>query len=375
MSPSPPASREDASPISDGVARLEVLIAVLEAQNADLRATVTAQSARIAELERQLGLNSGNSGKPPSSDGLKKKPVRVSSLRGQSGRKPGGQPGHPGKTLCRSETPDATIDHFPETCSGCGGTLTGAMATGHTARQVFDLPEPQPLIVTQHRAHACLCGTCGAETRAAFPADVTAPVQYGARLAAVVVYLLHYQLLPEKRLAALMADLFGVHRVTATIAGMSRACAARLQGFAAAVRDHVVAAPVRHMDETGLRIGGKTQWLHIASTIWLTFYRTSPKRGSLLENVKGIVVHDHWKPYYTLKGVLHALCNAHHLRALQALVEIEKEDWAKLAKVPSAQPMECQMRGARCNVCCAGRATRRTSRANRGQGYRLGSSP
>ncbi len=181
----------------------------------------------------------------------------------------------------------------------------------------------------------------------------------------MVVYLLHYQLLPEKRLAALMADLFSVHLVTATIAGMSRACATRFQGFATTVRDHVVAAPVKHMDETGFRIGGKTQWLHIASTIWLTFYRTSPKRGSLLENVLGIVVHDHWKPYYTLKGVLHALCNAHHLRELQALVEIEKEDWAKLAKVPSAQPMECQMRGARCNVCCAGRAMRRTWRGSR----------
>jgi transposase len=91
----------------------------------------------------------------------------------------------------------------------------------------------------------------------------------------------------------------------------------------------VAAAPIKHMDETGFRIGGKTQWLHIASTIWLTFYRVSPKRGSLMENVLGIVVHDHWKPYYTLKGVLHALCNAHHLRELKALVEIEKEDWAR----------------------------------------------
>ena len=103
----------------------------------------------------------------------------------------------------------------------------------------------------------------------------------------------------------------------------------RFQGFADAVRDHVAAAPVKHMDETGFRIGGKTQWLHIASTIWLTFYRVSPKRGSLLAKVTGIVVHDHWKPYYTLTGVLHALCNAHHLRELKALVEIEKEDWAR----------------------------------------------
>jgi transposase len=317
-----------APPEPDGPVSPESFIASLQEQNARLSALVVALQARVAELERQVSLNSGNSGKPPSSDGLKKKPVRVGSLRERSGKKPGGQTGHPGKTLSPVETPDETIDHFPQTCSGCGGALTEAMATGHTARQVFDLPEPQPLTVTEHRAHACLCGNCGTETRADFPEDVTAPVQYGARLAAVVVYLLHYQLLPEKRLAMLMADLFGVPLVSATIAGMSRACAARFQGFAAAVRDHVAAAPVKHMDETGFRIGGMTQWLHIASTIWLTFYRVSPKRGSLLENVLGIVVHDHWKPYYTLKGVLHALCNAHHLRELQALVEIEKEDWA-----------------------------------------------
>ena len=103
----------------------------------------------------------------------------------------------------------------------------------------------------------------------------------------------------------------------------------RFQGFAAAVRDHVAAAPVKHLDETGFRIGGKTQWLHIASTMRLTFYRVAAKRGSLLTDLTGVIVHDHWKPYYTLKGVLHALCNAHHLRELKALVEIEKEDWAR----------------------------------------------
>jgi transposase len=298
------------------------------AQEARHVAEMAAMQARIAELERRLGLNSSNSGKPPSSDGLKK-PVRVSSLREPSGKKPGGQKGHPGETLCRTETPDAIIDHYPSACAGCGAPLTEAMATGHAARQVVDLPEPQPLVVTEHRAHECRCAACGAQTRAAFPDWVSAPVQYGKRIGGFVLYLLHYQLLPEKRLAALMADLFGVPLATATIARISQDCAKRVLSFAIAVRDHVAAAPVKHMDETGLRIGGKTQWLHIASTMLLTFYRVSAKRGSLLANVAGIVVHDHWHPYYTLKGVLHALCNAHHLRELKALVEIEKEDWAR----------------------------------------------
>ncbi len=287
------------------------LIVLLLAQEARHAAEMSAMQARIAELERRLGLNSSNSGKPPSSDGLAK-PVRISSLRVASGKKPGGQKGHPGETLRRTATPDATIDHYPAACAACGEPLTAALATDYVARQVLDLPEPQPLIVTEHRAHGCRCAACGTNTRAAFPAGVTAPVQYGARIAAFVVYLLHYQLLPEKRLAALMADLFGVNLVTATIARISQDCAERFKGFVAVVRDHVAAAPVKHMDETGFRIGAKTNWLHIASTLWLTFYRISPKRGSLLADVTGIVVHDHWKPYYTLTGVLHALCNAHY---------------------------------------------------------------
>ena len=285
--------------------------------------------ARIAELERRLGLNSGNSGKPPSSDGPKKKPVRVSSLRERSGKKPGGQKGHPGETLRQSETVDATINHFPKACAGCGEALSEAMATDHIARQVFDLPEPQPLIVTEHRAHSCRCAACGTQTRADFPPDVKAPVQYGARIAGIVVYLLHGQFLPEKRLAALMADLFGVQLSTATIAAMSQNCAARFESFATAIYARIAAAAVKHLDETGLRIGGKTQWLHIAATVLLTFYRIASKRGAMPENLTGIALHDHWKPYYTLEGIRHALCNAHHLRELKALVEIEKEDWAR----------------------------------------------
>jgi transposase len=300
---------------------LIALIAALRAENESLM-------ARIAELERQLGLNSSNSGKPPSSDGLKK-PARVTSLRERSAKKPGGQKGHKGETLRQVADPDDVVDHYPSACSGCGAGLDPDTSVGHSARQVFDLPEPEPLVVTEHRAHDCRCPACGAKTRAAFPDGVNAPVQYGTRIGAFVLYLLHYQLLPEKRLVELLADLLGVKLVTATIARISQDCAQRFQGFADVVRDHVAAAPVKHMDETGFRIGGRTQWLHIASTALLTFYRVCAKRGSLLMNVTGIVVHDHWKPYYTMPGVLHALCNAHHLRELKALVEIEKEDWAR----------------------------------------------
>ena len=216
---------------SPDVLSREELIALIQAQAAQIAALM----ARVAELERRLGLNSSNSGKPPSSDGMKK-PARVASLRERSNKKPGGQKGHEGETLRQSADPDAIVDHFPSICSGCSGALTRGMAHDHAARQVHDLPEPRPLVVTEHRAHVCQCAGCGARTRGAFPDGVNAPVQYGARIAAFAIYLTHQQMLPQKRLVALMADLFGVRIAAATIEGMSRACAARLKGFSETVR-------------------------------------------------------------------------------------------------------------------------------------------
>jgi transposase len=145
---------DDASEVSR-----DAIIQALQAENALLRAENAALMGRLADLERRVGLNSSNSGKPPSSDGLKR-PPRVGSLREASGRKTGGQKGHPGATLRRAETPDATVDHYPVSCTACGEPLTAAMATGHVARQVFDLAEPTPMIVTKHRAHDCRCIIC-----------------------------------------------------------------------------------------------------------------------------------------------------------------------------------------------------------------------
>jgi len=324
----PPASLPPPQEDPVTIAGLLAIIADQQALIAELRAQNAVLVARVAELERQLGLNSSNSGKPPSSDGLKK-PPRTTSLREPTDKKTGGQPGHKGHTLERRATPDAIVDHVPAVCGDCGGALDMAASTGHVARQVFDLPEPQPLVVTEHRAHQCRCTACGAQTRATFPDGVNAPVQYGARVTAIVLYLLHVQLLPEQRLAEAMADLFGVHLATATIAAMSRACAQRFSGFIVTLMAQIAAAPVKHLDETGFRVGAKTWWLHIASTLRLTVYRVAQKRGAVPQTLRGIVVHDHWKPYYKLKDVAHALCNAHHLRELKALVDIEQEDWAK----------------------------------------------
>ena len=197
-------------------------------------------------------------------------------------------------------------------------------------RQVFDLAPPPPLEVTEHQAYACRCGACGRVTRAAFPAGVNAPVQYGPRVAATAAYLQNAHFLPEERLAELFQDVFGVAICAATLAGMTHKAAQSWQAWTARVRDLLVRSDgVKHLDETGFRIAGQTQWLHVLSTPRLTFYRTSAQRGSLLEGLQGILVHDHWASYFKVPGVLHAMCNAHHLRELQALAEIDGEAWAR----------------------------------------------
>ena len=201
------------------IEQVELLLAQGALQNEQivaLKGELAAANARVAELERRLGLNSSNSGKPPSSDGLKK-PPRTKSLRERSGKKTGGQKGHPGETLRRVENPDVIVDHYPEGCANCALKMTPEMETGYQSRQVFDVPEPK-VVVTEHRAHSCLCPNCQTVTSAPFPDGVTAPVQYGARICAFVVYLLNYHFLPEDRLAELVSDLFGLKLVPATIA-------------------------------------------------------------------------------------------------------------------------------------------------------------
>ena len=148
-------------------------------------ARIIEQDARIADLERRLGMNSKNSSTPPSSEGLAKPSAK--SLRKPSGRKPGGQQGRQGRTLRQVADPDEIIRHEPSCCKGCGDTLADAPETRFTRRQVFDLP-PVHIRVVEHQLVTRQCG-CGTVTTADAPDAVNAPVQYGPAILAVIVYL------------------------------------------------------------------------------------------------------------------------------------------------------------------------------------------
>lgn len=299
-------------------------IIALEQENQALR-------LKIAELERRLGLDSNNSSLPPSSDGLKKKTHRTKSLRSQGQGKTGGQKGHQGQTLEAVINPQKIVNYSAPVCCGeCGCNLSQEAVVSVVKRQVFDIPEPK-IEVTEHQVEVKQCPQCHKKIQGSFPQLVKAPVQYGVRIKAVSSYLHHQHFIPEDRLSEALEDIFGCQMTAGTIANVSQTLAQSISPAIEQLASDIKAAPVKHLDETGLRISGKTQWLHVVATETATWYRIAAKRKDLepLLELLGVVIHDHCSPYYQLEGVSHGLCNAHHLRELKALEEIEQESWAK----------------------------------------------
>lgn len=301
-------------------------LAALEAALAQRDLLIATLQAENAELRRRSGLDSRNSSKPPSSDSPFVKPA-PRSLRRASGRKPGGQPGHPGSTLAQVAEPDEIVVHEPAACSGCGRGLAGRPVTASVARQVFDLP-PVRVTVTEHRLRERRC-SCGLRTRAAAPVGVDCPVQYGPRIAAIIVYLYVGQFLSKQRTADAVAELFGTAVSAGTVAAVTARAADGLDGFLGVVRERIVAAPVVHVDETGLRVQQKLRWVHSVSTPEYSLITVHDHRGTagmdaagVLPVFTGIAVHDAWAPYDSYHAVTHALCNAHVLRELQAVTDL-----------------------------------------------------
>lgn len=310
-----------------------VLPAEVEELIAALKRQIAALEAEVADLRRQLGQDSSNSSKPPSSEGLKKKPRVPGSLRGRSGKASGGQTGHEGGTLRQVADPDRVVRHEACACGHCGFPLDPKAVAAIEKRQVFDLVE-RPLIVTEHQASIYRCHHCRGVTKAAFPDGVLSAAQYGERIKAAAVYLNVQQLIPEDRTAQALNDLFGATLICPpSIVAWVGKKAQELRRVYVFIGERVAAAKVRHLDETGFRIAGKLQWLHTTSSLAFTFYRADQRRGAIPENLQaGVVVHDHFLPYRRLEAVDHAFCNAHILRELKSLIEFDREPWAELMR-------------------------------------------
>jgi transposase len=277
----------------------------------------------ISLLANQLNLNSANSSKPPSSD-----PNRKKKPKSQSGNKPGGQKGHIGTTLKKVDNPDKTELIKVDRSKLPAGRYHEA---GYEARQVFDIDITR--VVTEYRAQV-LEDDSGNRFVAPFPEGVTKAVQYGTGLKAHSVYMSQFQLIPYNRIQDYFSDQLHIPVSEGSIYNFNKQAFDALAGFENQVKDKLKQSAFAHADETGINMGGKRHWLHCVSNDDWTFYYPHEKRGTeafadmgVLPGFKGILCHDHWKPYYKL-NCTHALCNAHHLRELTRAWEQDGQSWA-----------------------------------------------
>jgi transposase len=280
----------------------------------------------VSLLLNRITLNSNNSSQPPSTDPNRKKQSR----KGKSQRKPGGQKGHNGTTLEPVDDPDEVTELQIDRRTLPKGPRY--QEVGHEIRQVIDLDISR--FVTEYRAQILEDGQ-GNRFMATFPDGVNRPVQYGLSLKANAVYMSQYQLIPYDRIRDHFQDQVQIPISVGSVFNFNKQAYHRLESFEQWAKSELARSDLLHADETGINIGGKRHWLHCASNVSLTWFSPHARRGTdamneigILPFFKGVLCHDHWKPYYQYE-CLHALCNAHHLRELERAFEQDHQQWAK----------------------------------------------
>src|SRR5947209_4877642 len=306
------------------------LLKALVAELLPLKEQLAQANARIKELEERVAKDSRTSSKPPSSDGLARLPRRS---RPPSGKRPGGQAGHPGHTLSMVEQPDEVVRHRPKVCSQCRQDLSAVPGRVTERRQVLDVPEIR-LLAQEHQIEVICCPTCHTTSLGSFPAAVSAPVQYGPNMQALAVYLHQGQLLPTARTCQALASICGCQISEGTLIQWSELAAERLAPTVERIADLIVASPLQHGDETGIRVYGMLHWLHVNCTRFLTHLAWHASRGREAMNEIGIWprfagrgMHDRLASYDGY-DCAHSICGAHLVRECAAVAQQEHQQWA-----------------------------------------------
>lgn len=308
------------------ISSCHLLIKQQAEQLEELRAIVAMLEARQKELEGRLNQNSGNSSNPPSSDRYRKQ--RKPAIPRKKGLKKGGQKNHDGKTLEMVAHPDETFNLYPTRCA-CGHDLDKQglkNAWLKEKRQVFELPSPK-LDVYEYRQFGCNCPKCGNPVVGAFPDHVKGRVQYGFGAKALMVILNVGYHMPINKVKSIFYDLFGYPVNESTIISATQTCYTQLESSEEQIKELITEQPVTHLDETGIEIDSKLNWLHVATCQLFTYLFTHTKRGlkalksgdSIIERLTNFTVHDCWKSYFKFEDCKHALCGAHIIRELVGL--------------------------------------------------------
>jgi transposase len=287
--------------------------------------------AEVRRLRDRIAQNSHNSSRPPSTDGAER--PKPKSLRQKSGRKSGGQPGHPGRTLRWCEQPQHTQIHPLLQCP-CGEDLSKVPALDFERRQVFDLPALK-LECTEHRAQIKECPGCQEITTASFPPDVNAPVQYGNNFRSLLAYFYDAQLGASRRIRQMCEEMFGYAVSEGTLQSARQQQYQALEPFEERLKEILPQEPVLHVDETSLPINQIKHWLHVICTPLLTFFSVQLLRGKeaihaigIIPQFTGWLMHDFLSSYLGFENCLHTFCKSHLMRELVFLFEQHQQRWA-----------------------------------------------
>lgn len=288
----------------------------LQHQLADLQGRLKALSQR----------DSRNSSQPPSQD----KSWKPQTERQKSDKHSGGQKGHPGKTLSMSDHPDVIVVVPLEGSCDCGHVWNTVEVDSYRARQVHDLPEIR-LQVTEYQAEVKTCPHCQGQQQANFPNNVSGQVQYGPRLHALSLNLTVGHFLPLARTCDVLEDLCGSRVSEGTLVLGQRLAFQKLAEFEVELKTALLEEKVLYADETGSKVSGNLNWVHVVFSKMLTFYGHHQNRGlqavqdlGVLPEFNGILMHDAWPAL----SAQHALCNAHLLRELKGLSLDPEQQWA-----------------------------------------------
>jgi transposase/uncharacterized coiled-coil protein SlyX len=296
---------------------------------------ITRLMKKIDFLESELARyktrkDSNNSSMPPSKD--ENKPPRTTSLREKSGRKAGGQPGHEGKTLEMTDTPDEIIEHHAYFCPECGKDVSDLPFELFGKRQVIDIPTIKQ-VVTEHRVYRCKC-TCGKVVESDFPVGVDSSVRYGKNIETLVGYLSVRQYIPFKRLQEMLNDIFKVQISEGGLHWLMNRLASKGVDAYEMIRQKVLQSHVIGTNETGIKINGKKHWFWTWQNRRATFITTSANRGTatIEKNVseispEAVLVHDCWEAHFKTMVKEHQLCTAHLERETKYLEERYKVAW------------------------------------------------
>jgi transposase len=312
----------------DYIKKLEQKVEQLTKENNKLKTEVKDLTVEVKDLTSLLRKNSENSSKPPSSDGLRKKPVIPGSQRIRTGKSQGGQKGHKGSTLVLLSEPTRFTHHKARAC-GCGFDLCASKVRHTVQTDVVDI-EAGAGVVTRHTREVKRCPSCKKNVTAKLPEGIAgrSSSEYGPKIKGLAAYLAVEHFIPGRRTAGILKAVFGIGISTGSIARWLTEASRALAGFEEAVKKELIKSPALNADETGARCAGSLSWIHSASTARLTLFEVHKSRGfdamsemGILPKFRGVVVHDHFKAYFRFTECVHALCNAHILRELKFLEE------------------------------------------------------